>query len=431
MGSTLLAARALKAAEGGINSADIFICLLFSAMAGAGVGFFGCLLSASDGIRKANGDRHTRQSRLGVTVGAIGSTVFGLGSLVGLYFGPVTFVTMARTGTTLPANVLFSQLFKLRPLGREDYLGTVITISSAICFMIFVGAPADELSRDSFEESLWSVPAASLLGGFMVVWAVCTVYIVVLRAHGMHERRDAGTAVAVCLVTACSSAFMDVSTKGWTACLRSAEGPLDALTNGGWLFWACVLGNVFFMFFLRFGLIWGCQHCDVLLFVPLNAVLNTFISVAAGIVALREGSHVMSWAGLAFSGISCATGTILLAGGPQDVNHDDKDGFSPTSPILNEGSAEDTEGESDEAQDLDGAANEEFQATPHAARMCSAGNWTTAVANMNTELKARWRHKSRVMRLVDRIKSRSPADAWQRRRPADTAGSTDGSSDSS
>lgn len=427
MGSRVLAARALTTTAL-MSSTDVAICLAFSALSGVGVGFFGCLLSASDGIRKANNDRHTRQSKLGVTVGAIGSTVFGLGSLVGLYFGPVTFVTMARTGTTLPANVLFSQLFSLRPLGRDDYLGTVITISSAICFMIFVGQPGDELSRDGFERVIWTVSAVSLLGGLMVVWAACTVYIVILRAQSKHEQKAVSTAVAVSLMTGCSSAFMDIATKGWTACLRSAGGPLDVVTQGGWLFWACVVANIFFMIFMRFGLIWGCQHCDVLLFVPLNAVLNTFISVAAGIVALSEGSGVISWAGLAFSGVSCATGTILLAGGPQDASDDD------TSDLFTEGDAEDRggDGEDDEAtpEELDGAA----LATPHAIRLCSAGNWTTAVSNLNIELKARWRHRSRMRDLVDRIRSGkstgSLGQRWQRRPSGSSADSADGSSDS-
>ncbi|CAK0829960.1 unnamed protein product [Prorocentrum cordatum] len=397
-------------------------------MSGVGVGFFGCLLAASDGIRKANGNRHTRRSKLGVTVGAIGSTVFGLGSLVGLYFGPVTFVTMARTGMALPANVLFSQVFQLRPLGRDDYLGTVITISSVICFMIFVGRPGDELSRDAFEEVLWSVPALSLLGGLAVIWAACTVYIdgpvFCHRHHKSEGGRGVSTATAVSLMTGCSSAFMDVSTKGWTACLRSAGGPLDVVALGGWLFWACVVANVFFMVFMRFGLssgqhpiIWGCQHCDVLLFVPLNSVLNTLFSVVAGIVALGEGSGVISWAGLAFSGISCATGTILLAGGPQDVIDDAK------SDIFTDGVEDDEgDGEADEAspQELHGAAGDP---TPHAIRLCSAGNWTTAVSNLNMELKARWKHKSRIRGLVDRLSKSA------RRRADRTADDSDGSSE--
>lgn len=250
----------------------------------------------------------------------------------------------------------------------------------------------------------------------------------------MHEQRGTSTAIAVSLVTGCSSAFMDVSTKGWTACLRSAGGPLDVVAHGGWVFWASVVGNVFFMFFLRFGLIWGCQHCDVLLFVPLNAVLNTFISVAAGIVALCEGSDVISWAGLVFSGISCATGTILLAGGPQDV-HD------ATSDLWDsEGGPEDSEGEDEggEASPLgfDGDVGEATP-TPHHIRMCSA-NFTAAVANLNIELKDRWRRKSRVRRLVERIRDGDDglptriqsASAVRRRRTATSSDSDDGSSDS-
>ena len=91
----------------------------------------------------------------------IGSVVFGLASLVGLVFGSVSLATVVRAGSTLPANAIFSpglceqlpgrqwvstdlfgsflvrvacrpspgQMFGLRPLVRDDVLGTLVTIS--------------------------------------------------------------------------------------------------------------------------------------------------------------------------------------------------------------------------------------------------------------------------------------------------------------
>ena len=80
-----------------------------SALAGIGVGFFGCLLSSADKQRQLNGGKHTDRSRIRFILGAIGSTIFGVMSLVGLAFGPVALVVVVRAGATLPANAFFSQ----------------------------------------------------------------------------------------------------------------------------------------------------------------------------------------------------------------------------------------------------------------------------------------------------------------------------------
>eukprot|EP00306_Pavlova_sp_CCMP459_P018429 CAMPEP_0185209168 /NCGR_PEP_ID=MMETSP1140-20130426/63321_1 /TAXON_ID=298111 /ORGANISM="Pavlova sp., Strain CCMP459" /LENGTH=117 /DNA_ID=CAMNT_0027776915 /DNA_START=17 /DNA_END=367 /DNA_ORIENTATION=+ len=96
------------------------MCIVSSAFAGLGIGFFGCVLSKADQIRLLNGDQHTTLSKRLHSAGAIGSTIFGITSLVGLFFGPVSLVVVVRAGSTLPANALFSQLFRLRPLTRND-----------------------------------------------------------------------------------------------------------------------------------------------------------------------------------------------------------------------------------------------------------------------------------------------------------------------
>eukprot|EP00913_Durusdinium_trenchii_P016753 g15747.t1 len=123
---------------------DVIICVVASALAGVGVGFFGCLLSSADKQRQLNGGKHTDRSRIRCVLGAIGSTIFGVLSLVGLAFGPVALVVVVRAGATLPANAFFSQVFHLRPLTTSDALGTLVTLSGVVCFTLFQGEPGPE-----------------------------------------------------------------------------------------------------------------------------------------------------------------------------------------------------------------------------------------------------------------------------------------------
>lgn len=61
-------------------------------------------------------------------------------------------------------------------------------------------------------------------------------------------------------------------------------GKSGGLESG--LFWAAFLSNVAFLIIMRAGTIYGCAKCDVLLFMPINTVLNVFLSVVTGMVAL-------------------------------------------------------------------------------------------------------------------------------------------------
>ncbi|CAE8631095.1 unnamed protein product [Polarella glacialis] len=67
---------------------------------------------------------------------------------------------------------------------------------------------------------------------------------------------------------------------------------------------------------MRVGTIIGCHRCDVLLFVPLNTVLNIFVSVATGMVVLEEWRQVDSWPGLVASALSITGGIMMLVTGP-------------------------------------------------------------------------------------------------------------------
>ncbi|CAE8645116.1 unnamed protein product, partial [Polarella glacialis] len=128
-------------------------------MAGIGVGFFGCLLSSADKQRKLNGGQHSATSFWRFRIGAVGSTIFGVMSLIGLSYGPVALVVVVRAGATLPANAFFSQVFDLRPLLREDLLGMLVTLSGVVCFAIFQGKPPAEVTETRFLYFMTSTPA--------------------------------------------------------------------------------------------------------------------------------------------------------------------------------------------------------------------------------------------------------------------------------
>lgn len=295
-----------------------FLCILTASLAGAGSGFFGCLLAYADKLKIENGNKNTRLSKCLTVTGMLGSTLFGCGSLVALYFGSLALVTVIRAGTLLPANAMFAHLFQLRPLVREDYLGTVVAISGVICFTIFTGTPGHNPSTSTFARLISS--AASFAGNsVLLAFFLASLFWVCLGQYWIEFRhRSSGRialAAAVACIGGCSSAFMDLATKGWTASLH-AGGIHGAVTSP--LFWSAFLVNAFFLVAMRTSMIYGCKRCDVLLFVPLNTVFNILISVGAGLVVMEEWRQVTSWVGLTSSGLCILGGISMLVCGPAE-----------------------------------------------------------------------------------------------------------------
>jgi len=295
-----------------------FLCIATSSLAGVGSGFFGCLLSYADKLKTENGKKNTKLSKRLAVTGMLGSTIFGCGSLVALYFGSMALVTVIRAGTLLPANAIFAHVFGLRPLVREDYLGTVVAISGVVCFTIFTGTPGQDLSTGAYVRSLTSGAAcagnAVLLALFLasLSWVCWGQH----RAHLRHKgNARLALAAAVAGIGGCSSAFMDLAVKGWTASIH-AGGINGALSSP--LFWVAFLINVLFLVGMRASMIYGCKRCDVLLFVPLNTVFNILMSVGAGLLVLQEWRHVTSWMGLIAASFSILGGIAMLVCGPAD-----------------------------------------------------------------------------------------------------------------
>jgi len=344
------------------------ICVVASGLAGLGIGFFSCLLSSADKMKRLNGGQHSKSSRRRFMFGAIGSIIFGLFSVIGLYFGPVTLVTVVRAGSTLPANALFSQIFHLRPLKKEDLIGMLVTLSAVISFAIFQGRPGQNLSEARFIELSESPAGVAwntllifflLMGGlymavparFSNTWLTpkrcskktsASVRDLVQRSgpnesnepealadnqdsfeprgvqscasDGKKWHQEISKVLAVSLITSCSSGLMDVATKGWSAALRIGLGA--CLTS--LLFWSSLLLNLLFNASLRVGTIIGQYQCDVLLFIPFNTVMNILVSVATGWVVLDEASHVRSWPGIVSSALSMVGGILMLVLGPAE-----------------------------------------------------------------------------------------------------------------
>jgi len=127
-------------------------------------------------------------------------------------------------------------------------------------------------------------------------------------------------ALAVALFIACASSIMDVAGKCWLAVLKATRN--DDIVASSPAFWIAFLTNALFLVAMRVGTIYGCAKCDVLLFVPLNTMLNVFLSVATGIVVLNEGKEVYSWVGLITSVITVVGGILMLVTGPADATEE-------------------------------------------------------------------------------------------------------------
>lgn len=298
--------------HGGTFSATM--CIVSSALAGLGIGFFSCLLSSADHKRAANDGEHTKYSKRRHTIGVVGSTIFGVFSLVGLIFGSVSLAVVVRASSALPANAVFSQVFHLRPLVRDDILGTLVTISGIVCFTLFQGAEVYHHSVAEFEERLCRVASVVWL---VVVNLLLMAVLVWLRLHPVDRSlaESPARAFAVATVSACASAFMDLATKAWSAVLKSGV----ASTPGSGLFWVALVINVAFLLVMRSSMIYGSRCCDVLVFVPLNTIGNILFSVATGMFCLQEADGVTSWTGLVFAAVSIISGVLMLVSGPVDA----------------------------------------------------------------------------------------------------------------
>jgi hypothetical protein len=205
----------------------------------------------------------------------------------------------------------------LRPLVRDDLLGTLVTISGVVCFTIFQGEPRS--SYDSTEFSRLAAAPVSLawltVMGTLLVTSMVWLRLCPVSREDASKQRQRWKTLAVTQVCACSSAFMDLATKAWSAVLR--DGVNIAARSP--LFWLAVAANLSLYLVMRSGMIYGCRHCDVLTFVPLHMVFNIFMSVLTGMTSLQEYETVTSWPGLSCTTVSILSGIFMLISGPATV----------------------------------------------------------------------------------------------------------------
>ncbi|CAE7352124.1 unnamed protein product [Symbiodinium sp. CCMP2592] len=311
----------VKSRDGNLN---LVLCVVSSAVAGIGIGLFGCLLSAADHIRRRNGGLHTVRSRFFSWIGMIGSVVFGLASLVGLVFGSVSLATVVRAGSTLPANAIFSQMFGLRPLVRDDVLGTLVTISGIISFTIFQGWSEYQHDQSEFLARMFAPGSIVWMSILFILQALSSCWLYFHRSAKRDSREYAAAArcraVAATLICSCSSAFMDLAAKGWSSSSKvSADGGGVSFGLASPTFWTALSLNVVFLILMRWSTIYGCRRCDVLIFVPLNTTANIILSVASGMICLSEYKSVKSWPGLCTAGLSMLCGIFMLVTGPAET----------------------------------------------------------------------------------------------------------------
>jgi len=185
---------------------------------------------------------------------------------------------------------------------------------------MFVGPPGPEKTQQEFLDQIRrpapAVFICLLLASFCGSAGWMAVQLKTLKAQKGRPSRL--LALAVSIVISCSVAAMDVATKGWSAALHG--DPHDALRST--LFWASLLAQAWFFIVSKWGMLFGCSRCDVLLFVPLNIVLNIFFAVAAGMVVLGEASQVPSasnWFGILASWACVVAGILMLVRGPADI----------------------------------------------------------------------------------------------------------------
>lgn len=333
------------------------ICILASAAAGTGIGFFGCVLSYADKLRVQNGDEHSKRSKQLQVFGAVGSSIFGIASLVGLFFGPVSLVVVVRAGSTLPANAFFSHAFGLRELIREDILGTLVTVTAVICFAVFQGAGTARLGLETLYFDIVQPEAIFFIISMFVLFSGSLVlaFIIVRQSNVEPDSKTAEVpastwvrltsmqpssrqfflSVCVTNVASTSSAFMDLMTKAWSAHLSLSMQSVVSYP----LFWVAIFLNVFFLVTMRIGMIYGCTKTDTMVFVPMNTSANIIYSASLGMVVLREYVAVSSWLGLSAAFVSLLCGIFLLIAGPSgfadgDVDSDlQNDGYIIDGPL--------------------------------------------------------------------------------------------------
>jgi len=300
--------------DGGV--AGTLVCILSSAAAGVGIGLFCCVVSLANKLQTRNGGVHTRCSRRVHVLGIVGHVVCGLASLFGVVTGSVSLATVVRSGCTLPANAFFSQVFRLRPLVRDDILGALITICGVVCFTTFQGEVQASHGAVELLSQMVALPS--------IVWLVllCTTLIISLcwlrlrpvsligelYCHRRHPRR----ALVTTLVCACSSAFMDLSTKVWSASFSDESGK----GSRHWTLWPAIVINIALYLVMRWGIVYGCRHCDVLVFMPFHTTVSILTSMITGMVVLQEYRAVSSWPGLGATVVSMLIGIIMLVTGP-------------------------------------------------------------------------------------------------------------------
>mmetsp|Transcript_5067 Transcript_5067/g.13916 ORF Transcript_5067/g.13916 Transcript_5067/m.13916 type:complete len:676 (+) Transcript_5067:156-2183(+) len=322
-------------ASDNVEKAGTF-CLTFAFLAGFFQGFLGCLLAwiakqkneaASRRVDEEVGDDGARKppeptwlDRLNVAGVILSATVPGVLSIAALAFGAISMVVVVRSSSILVFNVLFTRAFGLGTVKQNDGVGTALCVLGIVA--LFKTAPTDRSVTD--EDFLFLLSRPISVVWMSVLGAACVLSLGgafllhrdaaggsahrqlsrrQLAAH--NHRRGKLLAGLVSLGVAASSAWMDLSAKGYTGAIANTRD--DVFWSSG-IFWLSLLVFIASAIVMRGSYVYGCKACDLLVFIPLNTMLIIFISAATGFFVMEEWRTVESW------DVFCASYLVIFLG---------------------------------------------------------------------------------------------------------------------
>jgi hypothetical protein len=303
------------------------LCLVFAFLAGFFQGFFGCLLAwigkqkkAQEGEQQDNARPSDPKTASGLSTkwidrlnlfGIIGSaTLPGVLSIAALAFGAISMVVVVRSSSILVFNVIFTRVFKLGSIKKNDTIGTALCLIGIVA--LFKVAPTDTSITDADYVHLLTQPLAIAWICLLVLACGTSITALLTLEKQIHARESAlkeqqardqlrenskpghrprapkrnkqaeqnpmARAVLVSIVVASSSACMDLSAKGYTGALGNTAGRLFLASA---TFWLALLVFIVSAVVMRGYYVYGCRACDVLTFIPLNTMMIIFLSAGA------------------------------------------------------------------------------------------------------------------------------------------------------
>ncbi|KAJ1629436.1 hypothetical protein T492DRAFT_118660 [Pavlovales sp. CCMP2436] len=171
------------------------LCLIFAFFAGFFQGFFGCLLAWCARWKPPAGQDPATPTPLWVSrlniAGVVGSaTLPGVLSIAALAFGAISMVVVVRSSSILVFNVIFTRVFNLGSVKKNDAIGTALCLLGIVA--LFKVAPTDASVTDADFIALVLDPE-SITWNCVLVFAciVCIFAVLFLERRAAEKKRAA------------------------------------------------------------------------------------------------------------------------------------------------------------------------------------------------------------------------------------------------